>query len=321
MVSHASGPCAGSSADLALRPRVSSVAVLSLLVCGSAASVARCEHLVKFPAGTAIPMELLQTVSSAYTDPDSPVYLRVSEDVSVEGKVLVTRGTLVTGRMSGTQGRASMDRSGTFSYDVRFVKAVDGQMIRVLASSTRAGRSRDGAYMTNVVLFGVFGLLTRGASAWVEKGATVQAEAMTDRMVDLDKAVAGTPAEVAAPATSAVHAHVKSHRYSRGGSGPVTINLEKSNELGFVDFDYVIDDPATIPSSGWKLVQVNGEALPAAVAPVAGDGTHARFALWDIARYCGDGSSSLAFTAALADGTSIEASDGIQLEFKRGARH
>src|SRR5712675_3219182 len=76
---------------------------------------------VKLPAGTTVKLELQQTVSSAYTQTDAPIYFRVKEDIQCDGHVLIEHGALAIGRMIHSQDRQRMAQRGNFSYDVHFV--------------------------------------------------------------------------------------------------------------------------------------------------------------------------------------------------------
>lgn len=270
----------------------------------------------KLPAGTVVRLELQHTVTSAYTPADTPVYFRVKEDVQVDGRVLVRAGALVTGRMTNAQDRRMMGQSGVLAYGVRFVPAVDGQQVRVIAGTTRAGRDRDDALATDIIFWGVFGLMTHGANAWIERGAILEAQVLSDRQIDVDKAA---PAETATPAP-AFHAQRTGHQLDFTRAKTVELNLEKTQKLGMIRFDLQPDAAlAGIPvdPAKWQLVAVDDTPLPVPLAAVAADRKGVAFEAWSVLQYCRDGDNHLHFSLDLGDGRSMDALDLIPLRLVR----
>lgn len=268
---------------------------------------------VKLPSGAVVSLELQQTVTSAYTATDAPVYFRVKDDVRVGDHVLIRGGTLVTGRMVNAAGQQRMAQNGSFSYDVHFVPAIDGQNIRVIAGATRAGRDRSDTLATGVILWGVFGLLTHGANAWIERGAILDAQVLSDRMIDIDKPVAQ-----ALPVSDAWHANTRSHRFDFTSSKVIELNLEKSRKLNNVRFE-LQPDPAT-PLTGaeplhWQLVTLDGAPLPQAIPALSVDAKGAVFDSWALLQYCHEGDNVVGFRAMLADNTFVGAQDTIPVHF------
>lgn len=271
---------------------------------------------VKLPAGTLVQLELQQTVTSAYTPADTPVYFRVKDDVLADGHVLVRAGTLVTGRMINAQDRRMMGQSGTMAYGVRFVPAVDGQQIRVIGGTTRAGRSRDDALATEIIFWGVFGLMTHGANAWIERGAVLEVQVLSDRQVDIDKPAAAEPVA----AVAAYHARVASHRFDFTHAKTVALNLEKTQKLGTVQFDLQPDPQwagAQLDARSWRLVGVDGTPLPLPLEPVSAGPKGVAFDAWSVLQYCREGDNHLLFSLALDEGQSMDASDVIPLHLIR----
>ncbi len=271
---------------------------------------------VKLPAGTIVQLELQQTITSAYTPADTPVYFRVKEDVQSDGHVLVRAGALVTGRMNHAQDRRMLGQSGTMAYGVRFVPAVDGQQIRVIASTTRAGRNRDDALMTGVIFWGVFGLMTHGANAWIERGAILEAQVLSDRQIDIDKPV---PSETSAPAP-AYHARIAGHRLDFTRAKTVELNLEKARKLGMIRFGFQ-PDPAlsreAIAAANWQLVAVAGVPLPVPLQAASAAANEVSFDAWSVLQYCHEGDNELRFSVPVGEDRSMDATDVIALRLVR----
>ncbi len=271
---------------------------------------------IKLPAGTQIRLVLQQTVSSAYTAADATVYFRVMDDLNVADHVLVRRGALVTGKMIRAQDRQRLAQSGSFAFDVHFVPAIDGQNIRIFGSLARNGRSRDDAYAANVILFGVFGLLTHGANAWANRGTVLQVEVMSDRIIDVDR----TAAETEHRPEADYHGAVTGHKFDFASNNTVKLDLEKSSKLGDVYFD-LHADPALgadqLDATKWQIVSIDNAALPAPILPIGPAGQKLKFDSWSILQYCHDGENHLGFTVALADGRTMDAADTVIVKFKK----
>ena len=271
---------------------------------------------VKLAAGTTIELELQQTVSSAYTRTDAPIYFRVKEDIQRDGHVLIQRGTLVSGRMVHSQNQQRMAQSGNFSYDVHFVPAVDGQNIRVIASATRAGRDRQSALATDVILWGVFGLLTHGANAWIERGSILEAQVLSDRQIDTDREVQPAPPQSAV----AFHGTSGGHKFEFGTAKALELDLEKSRKLGVARFILRADPElgaTSITGGRWFLTILDGAPLPEPVAAESADEKGVVFDAWSVLQYCHDGDNTLGFRLMLADESSMDASDTINLHLVR----
>jgi len=282
------------------------VALMSLLSGAASAGV-------KLPAGVVVNLELQQTLTSAYTVTDAPVYFRVKDDVRIDDHVLIRSGTLVTGRMVNAQGQQRMAQNGSFSYDVHFVPAVDGQNIRVIAGATRAGRDRSDTLATGVILWGVFGLLTHGANAWIERGAILEAQVLSDRMIDVDKPAAQSPQVI-----DAWHATSKGHHFDFTSAGVIEVNLEKSRNLDTVHFDLQPDPATPLPGAEplrWQLVALDGAPLPQPIAALRVDAKGVVFDSWALLQYCHDGDNVVGFRAILPDNTSVGAQDTIPVHF------
>jgi hypothetical protein len=270
---------------------------------------------VKLPAGTVVDLELQQTITSGYTPVDRPVYFRVKDDVLAGGQVLIRRGTLVSGRMVHAQNQERMAQSGSFSYDVHFVPAVDGQNIRVIAGTTRAGRDRNGALATEVILWGVFGLLTHGANAWIERGSILEAQVLTDKQIDVEHALDAA----AVPLPAAYHGVSSGHRFGFTSAKAVELNLEKSRTLGTVRFDLQPDRSVAVGDHApWQLTSVDGAPLPEPVGATHVDGKGAEFDAWSVLQYLRDGDNTLGFVAKLPDGALMDATDMVTFHLRRG---
>ena len=83
------------------RMLATTVASCLLFTCGCAAKATKDERV---PAGTALEVELLGTVSSAQNSVGDAVQARVARDIAVGGKVLIPAGSTVSGAVTQARG-------------------------------------------------------------------------------------------------------------------------------------------------------------------------------------------------------------------------
>jgi hypothetical protein len=288
-----------------LLPAARLAALLALALPGQSATI-------KLPGSTVVRLELQQNITSAYTEPESPVYFRVVDDVLAEGAVAIRKGTLVVGRITSADARRMMGVSGRLGLDVRFVPAVDGQQIRVLGSAVRAGRSRDDAVVGWSLFWGIGGLMTHGVNAHLERGAIIEAQVLSDRRIDASVPVALPPA----PTAAALSAVVLGHKMPGSSSKQLRLNLEKNPLTGAVTFRFQWpDDLAADPLATMELLGVNGVDIPVPVPGLVLKADEVAFGPWKLAQYCVDGVNSLHFHGISHSGVVVDYNDSLEVIF------
>lgn len=262
----------------------------------------------RLSGGTRFSLELAQHISSGRTPAGSPVFFRVADDVVVGGRTVIRRGTLVEGRMQAIGDRGMAATSGSINFGVRYVPAVDGQNIRVIATVSNKGRSRDGALLGWVFMWGIFGLTTKGVDAYALRGATLEAEVLSDRDVK-----ASTP-----PTSSSVDAQLQpvsllNVRLGKSKIKALVFNLERSDERRPISFEL----PDLPPTASATLMSVNGRELPETVTSTTATSEQLEFDVWDVIKYCDEGENSLRFRLQRSDGTSLDATYLLAVKLKR----
>ena len=266
------------------------------------------DAVVRLPGGTRFTLELAQHITSGRTPAGSPVFFRVARDVTAGGHTLIRQGTLVECRMQAIGDRGMAGTSGSINFGVRYVPAVDGQNIRVLATVSNQGRSRDGAVLGWVFMWGIFGLTTKGVDAYALQGAPLEAEVLSDRDVRLAPHVPATAMD-AQPAPM----QLLGARLGKTKVKEVVISLERADERRPLSFDL----PPAMPIASAALISVNGRAVPAPVTATSANAESLQFDVWDVVKYCDEGDNSLLFKLQQTDGTSLEASLGLLVKLKR----
>jgi hypothetical protein len=265
----------------------------------------------RLPSGTIINLELLQTISSRYSDLESSVYFRVQRDVIADGDVVVRTGTWVKGKLANLQDRGRMGRSASLSLDVPFVTAVDGQAVRVIADMTRVGRNRDDAMTAGIILFGAFGLLTRGSEVWIPAGSVLEAQVLNDRTIDTSSLGKNSPQP---PSAARFHATVIREHIGGLGTGAVRFKVDHPPSIGMLQIELREDRelaPDARPQGPWQVVQVGDWELPIPIAAAAGE-PPISFPAWSVLQYCRPGPNRIVLRAPF-DAGAMEAE--LQLQF------
>jgi hypothetical protein len=292
-------------------PRARSCGWVQVLLAALVAHFPQSTLAARLLSSTTINLELLQTISSRYSDPDSSVYFRVQRDVIADGDVVVRAGTVVRGKLASLQDRGRIARSASLSLEVPFVPAVDGQAVRVIADMTRTGRNRDDAMAAGIIFFGAFGLLTRGSEVWIPAGSVLEAQVLNDRTIDTS-GIGKNPAEP--PPAARFHATVIRERIDGIGTGAVRFKVDHPPSIGMLQIQLRDDhelSPDAHPLGPWQVVRVGDLELPTPVATAASE-PPISFAAWSVLQYCRPGPNRIVLRAPFGDGP-MEAE--VQLQF------
>jgi len=104
--------------------------------------------------------------------------LETADDVKVGNAIAIAKGAVATGHVLAAQRKGGWGKSGQLEFSVEYVKAVDGNNVRLRATSSQGGNQ--GAIRPAMVL-GVGGLLIHGKDINVAKGTTMSAYVDGDR--------------------------------------------------------------------------------------------------------------------------------------------
>lgn len=155
---------------------------------------------LKVPDGTPLRLSLMDSLSSATNEVDDPIHFEVTEDVKVPDGVAIPKGSTATGHIVEVEPKRRMGRAGKLNFSVDYVKAPDGNNIRLRASSTRKGEEKSGTVIIGTVLLSPLFLIMRGKDIDIPKGTQFNAYVDGDREISLG----GAPATTASKATANV---------------------------------------------------------------------------------------------------------------------
>lgn len=130
---------------------------------------------VVLPDGTELTVITIEEISSKTAAEGDALTFKVDEDVKVNGKVIIARGTLVKGEISNAKKSGRMGKAGALSIRILSTTAVDDQKVKLRASKGKEGDDKTGTTVALVVLFGPLGFLKKGKDAKIKEGTRIKA--------------------------------------------------------------------------------------------------------------------------------------------------
>lgn len=150
------------------------VLALLLQIPATGLYAARPDELV-LKAGTSIQLETVQLVSSKTAPKGDLVDLIVCDDVLVEGRVVVARGTPAIGQISDARAKGAMGMSGRLMLRPLYIRLSD-TIVRVDGEASDKGSVTAGAVIGLALLSGGF----TGRSAELSKGTPLTGHVLPD---------------------------------------------------------------------------------------------------------------------------------------------
>lgn len=92
--------------------------------------------------GTAINVVTAEEISSKTAKPNDPVNFKVAEDLVLNGRVLINKGTLAKGSVINAEKGGYMGKSGKLGIQVESTQTVDGQPLKLRAAKGKEGNDK-----------------------------------------------------------------------------------------------------------------------------------------------------------------------------------
>ena len=145
---------------------------------------------VTLPAQTLVKVALNQTVDSGTAQVGDRIVYRITEDVMVDGRVVIPAGTTSVATVTEVTAAGRLGKDGRVLLDFGSVPALDGTAVRLKVDerSTEKNRSLElaaGASMAGIILLGS---PVGAVGAYLIKGKDVQIEANTQFYVETERA-------------------------------------------------------------------------------------------------------------------------------------
>lgn len=119
--------------------------------------------------GAIIEVELLDTLSSKVSKQGDIFRMKTRADISVQGRVVIPAGSIGYGTITYVEPRRMLGQAGELFYRFEYVKVGDRQ-IKIRSSQGGTGKDSTGSTIALVALFGVFGMLKKGADIVIPAG-------------------------------------------------------------------------------------------------------------------------------------------------------
>src|SRR5688572_31247131 len=137
---------------------------------------------IVLPEGT--PLHVVTTLETTSKDakPNDPVQFTVDEDVSIDGHVVIRKGTAATGSVINAMKQGYMGKSGKLAVQVESTQTVDGQPLKLRASKGSEGKDKTNSTAALSMISGFF-LLKKGGEAKIAAGTPVTVFRSEERRV------------------------------------------------------------------------------------------------------------------------------------------
>jgi len=190
--------------------------------------------------GTAVKLRLADTISSASAKAGQQVPFEVTEDVLVQGVIVLPKGSQAVATVTEASTKKSMGRGGKLNVNVDSARLIDGEKVQLRAVQDNKGGGHVGAMTgamvaTAIVFFPAapLFLFVHGKDITIPKGTEVTAFVEGDMRLDMAK-FAPVPA-VSAAETAAVAANAA-----------ITIDANVPNCDIEVDGSFMGNTPSTL---------------------------------------------------------------------------
>ena len=131
---------------------------------------------ITIPAGTLIPVRLLEDIGSKKSDDGDIFEYQVTEDITYAGSLIIPRGAIGKGEVLKAKRASILLKKGQLEVDFRYIEAVDGTPLRlVMGESSEKENSRIGL----AVGAGIAGLIILSSPIGLVAGALIPGKNVT----------------------------------------------------------------------------------------------------------------------------------------------
>ncbi len=153
---------------------VSSFLLFTLCFCSLGFRAARATQSdeIVLAEGTPLNVVTAEEVNSKAAQPNDPVKFTVAEDLTINGQVIVRKGTPAIGSVINAEKGGYLGKSGKLGVQVESTQTADGQPLKLRAAKGKEGNDKTDKVMALSIISGFF-LLKKGGDAKIEAGAPV----------------------------------------------------------------------------------------------------------------------------------------------------
>ena len=261
-------------------------------------------------AGTTLETVLLENVNSSFNTIGETVLLSATENVVVNGHVVVSKGARIKAQVSSVGQRGMMGKGGDLNFSPVSVQAVDGQWVP-LDKDQMGGR---GAGASVGAIIGI-GLFASGKAAFVLRGQTYDVSIRRDTAVDTANPIPQPTLRQPDLQVAATSGELKRVNFSTGKPGDnFVFNIRLTPDIA----PLVGTNPDAV-----QIVSMIGERLDEAISAVSvqrdpkdANLVHATFGWWSVIRYAQPNSTPVVLQCNLSDGRVAQAHVDMIAEWK-----
>lgn len=175
------------------------------------AAVIHPQDEIVIPEGTPINVAVAREVTSKEAKPNDPVEFTVTEDLVINGQVVVRKGTPAIGSVINAEKKGYMGKSGKLAVQVESTTTSDGQRLKLRAAKGREGDDKTTSTMVLSTLISPAFLFMKGTEAKITPGTVVTVYAAEEKRFRLEGATL-VPVAMETTATSTEDATVFIYR-------------------------------------------------------------------------------------------------------------
>ena len=129
---------------------------------------------VALPDGTEFTVLTTEEITSKTATEGDLLTFKVSEDLVINGHVLIAKDTLVKGTVASVKKSGFFGRGGNLGIHIESTTTVDNQKTKLRSAKGKAGDDKTGTTVALVVLFGPLGFLKKGNQAIIKSGTAIK---------------------------------------------------------------------------------------------------------------------------------------------------
>ena len=286
------------------------LAVLTIILVFSTPTLTYAET-VTLVGGTTMPVVLIENINSKYNSRAQLVYLSVTDDIKVSGKVAIPKGALVKAKIGDIEKRGMMGKAGGLTFHPVAVAALDGQWISL--DRDDFGAHGAGASVGGVVGIGIF---AKGAAGYVLRGTEYEVTVRRDSVIDTGKSKPLASLRKANLQTTARFRAVnKKIKFARGKPGDdFVLDVTLTQDIA----SFLQQDPSAI-----EIVKILDYVLQKPIKPIKvvleprkTNFISATFAWWSVVKYAQPGKTPMIVQLELSDGRLAQAQATLETEWK-----
>ena len=218
------------------------------------------------PAGTPIPLRLLENLNSQYTKDDEILAFEVTEDVVVNGITVVRKGAKGTGRVGDARAAKGWGKKGKVEFSIDTVEGADGYPIAVTCDTSKIAGNSTGAVAATIYFAPIFGGGVKGKKARIPKGSEFIATTVDSAFMhqaNLERQASRVPqVRILQPYTGDDRAVDPDFHLLPAGTAVQLRSLETINSNATSDGEYLffeVSQPVVI--DGFTVIEAGSRAL------------------------------------------------------------